>query len=309
MKVMALCAAVAVLGACKAKEQKPSGGSAGSAGSTGSAAQSSGPVKTATVEGFRTPESVKWDSAQDVYFVSNINGQPNAKDGNGYISVVLPAGTVRDSAFIKGGLNAPKGLALVHDTLWVADIDVVRAYNARTAAPVATVPIPGAVFLNDIAAAPDGSLYITDTAIRFGAKGPEHAGTDQIFRIAPDHKVSVAFKGDSLGRPNGITWDAGNQRFIVVPFGGSKLVTWKPGEKQVTSFASGPGQFDGVEIVKGAVWVSSWADSSVYRYQNGEGTNLIKGVPSPADIGYDAKRNRLLIPIFTGNRVEIWQLP
>jgi hypothetical protein len=61
-------------------------------------------------------------------------------------------------------------------------------------------------------------------------------------------------------------------------------------------------------IAHGAVWVSSWADSSVYRYVNGQGTNLIKGVPSPADIGYDAKRNRLLIPIFTGNRVEIWQL-
>jgi hypothetical protein len=71
----------------------------------------------------------------------------------------------------------------------------------------------------------------------------------------------------------------------------------------------GAGQFDGVEITgDGALWVSSWADSSVYRYAGGQGTNLIKGVPSPADIGYDARRNRLLIPIFTGNRVEIWQL-
>jgi hypothetical protein len=46
----------------------------------------------------------------------------------------------------------------------------------------------------------------------------------------------------------------------------------------------------------------------VYRYVNNEGKNLIKGVPSPADIGYDAKRNRVLIPIFTGNRVEIWKV-
>ena len=114
------------------------------------------PVKAASVGGFQTPESVKWDSAQDVYFVSNINGAPSAKDGNGYISRLGPAGMVRDSAFIKG-LNAPKGMALVHDTLWVADIDQVRAFDARTAAPVATVPVPGAVFLNDIAAAPDGA--------------------------------------------------------------------------------------------------------------------------------------------------------
>ena len=271
------------------------------------AAKAIGPVKVASVNGFQTPESVLWDSSQDVYFVSNINGNPAVKDGNGFISVLAPAGMMRDSAFIKG-LNAPKGMALVHDTLWVTDIDVVRGFNARTGALVATVVLPGAVFLNDITAAPDGSLYITDTAIRFGAKGMEHVGTDQIFRVEPNHKVDIALKSDTLSRPNGITWDATNQRLIVVPVGGNKLFAWKPGDAAPTVIGSGPGGYDGVEIVHGAIFVSSWADSSVYRYEDGQGTRLIKGVPSPADIGYDAKRNRLLIPIFTGNRVEIWQL-
>jgi sugar lactone lactonase YvrE len=289
-------AMVALLCACKpAAKSDQAGGTSGT------------PTKAATVAGFQTPESVLWDSAQDVYFVSNVNGNPTAKDGNGYISVIAPDGTVRDSAFIKR-LNAPKGMALVHDTLWVADIDVVRGFNARTDAPVATVPIPGAVFLNDIAAAPDGSLYITDTAIRFGAQGPEHVGTDQIFRVAPDRKVSSALKTDSLARPNGITWDAANQRFVIVSFGDGTIRAWKPGETTTTALGTGPGMFDGVEIAHGTLWVSSWADSSVYRYANGQGTNAIKGAPSPADIGYDAKRNRVLIPIFTENRVEIWEL-
>jgi sugar lactone lactonase YvrE len=293
---MALCGALAVLCACGGKEKQGAETSGGQ------------PVKVASVDGFQTPESVMWDSTQDVYFVSNINGLPNAKDGNGYISVVEPTGTLRDSAFMKG-LNAPKGMAVVGDTLWVSDIDVVRAYNTRTGAPIATVQVPGAVFLNDVAAAPDGSIYITDTAIRFGTSGVEHVGSDQVFRIAPDRKVSVALKNDTLGRPNGIAWDGANQRFIVVPFGTGTLWAWKPRETRITAIGTGPGQFDGVELVHGAIWVSSWADSSVYRYQNGEGTNLIKGVPSPADIGYDAKRNRVLIPIFMGNRVEIWELP
>lgn len=292
-------AAVALTCACKpgAKNDhsKPANGGA--------------PVKSATVEGFKTPESVKWDSAQDVYFVSNINGAPAVKDGNGYISRLSPTGTVTDSVFMKG-LDAPKGMALVGDTLWIADIDQVRAFNARTGAPVATVRAPGAIFLNDIAVAPDGSLYVTDTAIRFGANGAiEHPITDQIFRIGPDHKVSVAIKSDSLGRPNGITWDAAHQRFIVVPFGANTVLAWKPGETTVTKLWAGPGQFDGVEFTKdGALLVSSWADSSVHRLVSGQGSTLITGVPSPADIGYDARRNRLLIPIFTGNRVEIWQL-
>ena len=292
---LAVGAAVAI--ACAGKSGAQNAGTSGT------------PAKVASVGGFQTPESVKWDSAQDVYFVSNINGAPNAKDGNGYISRVGPAGMVRDSAFIKG-LNAPKGMALVHDTLWVADIDQVRAFEARTGASVATINVPGAILLNDIAAAPDGSLYVTDTAIRFGANGQiEHPGTDQIFRIAPDRTVSVAIKSDSLGRPNGIAWDAANQRFIVVPFGANKVVSWKPGETTTSALGTGAGQFDGVEITKeGTIWVSSWADSSVYRYTRGQFSNPIKGVPSPADIGYDARRNRLLIPIFTGNRVEIWQL-
>ena len=284
-------AVVAAAAACKPAEK--------------SGAVSGPPTKTATVAGFQTPESVLWDSTLDVYFVSNINGNPAAKDGNGFISVVDPAGTMRDSVFIKG-LNAPKGMAVVGDTLWVTDIDVIRGFNARTEAPVATVTIPGAVFLNDITAAPDGSLYITDTAIRFGAQGPEHVGHDRIYRVAPDRKVSVALESDSLGRPNGITWDRANDRFIVVPFGTGKLFGWKP-DQAPTTLGTGPGQFDGVEIAGTAIWVSSWADSSVYRYVDGQGTNVIKGVPSPADIGYDAKRHRVLIPIFTGNRVEIWQ--
>jgi hypothetical protein len=92
-------------------------------------------------------------------------------------------------------------MALVHDTLWVADIDVMRV-RAVTGAPVGQCGSRSSLSQR-CGRAPDGSLYITDTAVRFGAKR-RHVGTDQIFRIAPDHKVSVALKSD-LGRPNGIT--------------------------------------------------------------------------------------------------------
>ncbi len=274
------------------------------------------PAKVATVAGFLTPESVKYDASQDVYFVSNINGNPSQKDGNGFISRVRPDGSVENLKFIEGGksgvtLNAPKGLALIGDTLWATDIDAVRGFNARTGAPVATVDLApqGAVFLNDPAAAPDGSLYVTDTGIRIDEKGNiTHPAPDRIFRIAPDRKVTVAVQGDTLERPNGITWDQAGSRFIVVAFGGPSIFAWKPGDAAPTVIAKGPGRFDGVEVAGGKLLVSSWADSSVASYENGKGTKLITGVPSPADIGYDAKRNRVLIPVFQANRVEIWQL-
>ncbi|PYP81996.1 MAG: hypothetical protein DMD25_00425, partial [Gemmatimonadetes bacterium] len=132
-------------------------------------------------------------------FVSNINGSPTAKDNNGFISRVRPDGAVENLKFIEGGhggvtLNAPKGLAIRGDTLWVADIDVVRAFDAKTGAPRDSVSMAslGAVFLNDIAIAQTGALYITDTGIRFDDVGNVlHPGPDRIFRVGTDRQVTV----------------------------------------------------------------------------------------------------------------------
>ena len=274
-------------------------------------------TKVLTVEGFLTPESVLHDTGQDIYFVSNINGSPTAKDNNGFISRVKPDGAVENLKLIEGGrtgitLNAPKGLALAGDTLWVADIDAVRAFNAKTGAPIDSVSLSklGAVFLNDVVVVPTGALYVTDTGIRFDDVGNVlHPGPDRVFRIGPDRAVTVAVRGDTLGRPNGIALDAAGKRFVIVEFGGRSVLAWKLGDKAPSVIAKGPGGFDGVEIVGGRILVSSWSDSTVSSYETGQEVKLITGVPSPADIGYDAKRNRVLIPIFTGNRVEIWQLP
>ena len=274
-------------------------------------------TKVASIAGFLTPESVLHDTTQDIYFVSNINGSPTAKDNNGFISRVRPDGAVENLKFIEGGkngvtLHGPKGLALWGDTLWVADIDVVRGFNARTGASIDSVSLAslGAVFLNDIAIAPTGALYITDTGIRFDDVGNVlHPGPDRVFRIGPDRKVTVAVRGDTLGRPNGIALDPVGKRFVIVEFGGRSLLAWKPEDKAPSVIAKGPGGFDGVVIAGGKILVSSWTDSTVSSYETGQAVKLVTGVPSPADIGYDAKRNRLLIPIFTGNRVEIWQLP
>ena len=275
-----------------------------------------GATKVSAVDGFLTPESVLHDATQDIYFVSNINGSPNAKDNNGFISRVRPDGAVENLKFIEGGkngvtLNGPKGLAVSGDMLWIADIDAVRAFNARTGAQMDTVGLAslGAVFLNDLVVTETGALYITDTGIRFDDVGnAQHPGPDRIFRIASDRQVTVAARGDTLGQPNGIAVDPVGKRFVVVS-GGKSVFSWKPGDKAPTVLAKGAGGYDGVVIVGNRVFVSSWNDSTVSSYETGDQVKVVTGVPSPADIGYDAKRNRLLIPIFMGNRIEIWQLP
>jgi hypothetical protein len=48
----------------------------------------------------------------------------------------------------------------------------------------------------------------------------------------------------------------------------------------------------------------------VFRVEpDGMVSTVVSHVPSPADIGYDARRNRVLIPVFTENRIVIHPLP
>lgn len=262
------------------------------------------------------PESARYDRDLDVWFVSNVNGTPSQKDNNGYISRLRPDGTPYTIKFIEGGkkgvtLNAPKGLAINGDTLWVADIDVARAFNKRTGALIANVSTQGrARFLNGAAVGPDGAIYMTDTGVLFGSKGDvSHPGPDQVFRITRAG-AKAALTSPKLEGPNGIAWDSQRKRFVIVSFLGKGIYGWKPGDKDVESIGSGPGQLDGVVFLPdGRLLVTSWTDSSLFVLENGQARKVASKVPSPADIDVDPKDSRVAVPLLMENRVEFWDLP
>jgi len=261
------------------------------------------------------PESARYDRDLDVWFVSNINGTPLQKDNNGYISRLRPDGTPYTIKFIEGGkkgvtLNAPKGLAINGDTLWVADIDVARAFNKRTGALIANVSTQGrARFLNGATVGPDGAIYMTDTGVLFGSKGEvSHPGPDQVFRITRGGAKAV-LTSPKLEGPNGITWDSKQRRFVIVSFLGKGIYGWKPGDKDVESIGSGPGQQDGVVFLPdGRLLVTSWTDSSLFVLENGQARKVVPKVPSPADIDVDPKDSRVAVPLLMENRVELWEV-
>ena len=274
------------------------------------------PTQVSVTEGFATPESVLWDAEQQVWFVSNINGGPTEKDDNGFISRLGADGTIDSLHWVSGGrdgvtLNAPKGMAIVGDLLWVTDIDALRAFDRRSGALMASMEFGDqARFLNDIAAAPDGALYITDTGIAIGPEGMTRPGPDRIFKVV-DGMMAVIAEGAHLEGPNGITWDAANTRLIMVPFASTALYTLSP-EGRAGSLGTGLGGHDGVEILAdGRIIVSSWEGGSVFvvGMDGAENTVLVSGLDAPADIGLDRARNLVAIPLFNENRVEFWRIP
>lgn len=285
------------------------------AGNDSAAAAAAMAEKIGEIGGFRVPESVKYDADLDVYFVTNINGNPSQKDNNGYIAIIRADSTTVVRTFVEGGtrglfLNAPKGMAIAGDTLFVTDIDFLRKYNKRTGDYFGAISLreENATFLNDVAIGPDG-IYVTDTGIRFDASGGmTHPGVNRVFRVV-GLNITDAASGDSLLNPNGIAWDAANNRFILAPFGGPQVQTWSPGQANPATLATGPGGYDGVEVVGDRVFVSSWTDSSVYVIRGGQMSKIVGGVSAPADIGIDTKRNVLAIPRFNDGKVEFYRIP
>src|SRR5688572_13994434 len=168
-----------------------------------------------TLTGLRNPESVRYDAEQDVYFISNMAGYGSVKDGNGYIVRASAADLRQSSIFARGGiggvtLDAPKGMAISGDTLWVADIDRLRGFHRVTGGSLATVDFAplGAVLLNDVALGPGGELRVTDTGIRMTEIGVWFVGPARVFAVGPGATIRTVAEGSVIGQPNGIAWDS-----------------------------------------------------------------------------------------------------
>jgi hypothetical protein len=265
--------------------------------------------------GLRTPESVLHDAVADVYLVANINGGPLAKDGNGFISRLSPDGAVLALTWIDGAaedvtLHAPKGMAIRGDSLFVADIDVIRIFDRQSGVPIGAWPVEGATFLNDITVAADGTIYATDSGYRMGASGLEPSGTDAVIRFAPDGTPVPLVSGSGLGGPNGILAHGG--RIIVVTMGSGRLLLVEDESGTISGLPAPPaGSLDGIVVTReGDYLVSSWEGEAVYAFAGGVTYEIaVDSVPAPADIGYDAGRHRVLIPLFHADRVEIRAVP
>lgn len=148
------------------------------------------------VKGFSSPESAAWDGSH--YLVSNVGKElkPTAKDGDGFISRMDAKGENLKLDFITG-LNAPKGLLVIGNTLYVCDIDVLLGFDLESGKKNFEVSFAadGVTFLNDICAAGEGRAMVsaTDKNMVYLVDLREKSATPLKFDHAPKGPNGLAF--------------------------------------------------------------------------------------------------------------------
>lgn len=250
-----------------------------------------------SLSGFQEPESVVLEGRENVLYVSNMNGDASAKDGNGYISKISTDGRILSKAWV-AGLNAPKGLAVVFRKLFVADIDeLVEITFSNQEKKI--YKAPGAQFLNDVTDDAGGRIYVSDTY------------TNAIYR-ATGGKFELWLRDPKLNGPNGLA--AGSKRLIVASWGAGdapgSLLTVSLDKKEIAPLGDGRpvGKLDGVAPDgHGNFLVTDWVAGDLLLVSpSGESIRVMHLGDGSADFFYLIKDAVLIVPIMKEGRVDAY---
>jgi len=254
-------------------------------------------------EGMDSPESVYFDAASGFLYSSQIGGDAAAKDGNGRIVKLTLEGKVIDANWITG-LNAPKGMRAYRGTLFVADIDEVVAIDIA-AGRIASRTKTDAKFLNDLATAPDGTVYTTDSF------------QNRVYVIR-NGVASVFVESPKLELPNGILVDGGK---VIVATDGrparggggtpGSLFAIDLASREITQVTTQPiGTPDGLESDgRGGYIVADVGGGRIFHVSaSGEARQIRQLDRQPADISFIPGRRLLVVPHLGLNRVSAYDL-
>jgi len=242
----------------------------------------------------KQPESVVYDIMRRSIYVSNINGEPDAADGNGFISLIANDGKIEKLKWVDG-LNAPKGMAMLGKKLFVTDINELLVIDVETAKVTKRFKADDKSFLNDIAVTSSGVIYVTDTA------------TNRLYRLYQG-KFETWLEDPRLENPNGLYID---NKHIIVGSWGKPTEGWKtdvpghillisPEDKSIKDFADGKpiGNLDGLaKRDNNSFLVTDWMQGKLKLVKsNGEVSTLLELGQGSADMLYLRSKRLLLIP-------------
>lgn len=242
-----------------------------------------------TKETIPVPESVLIHGK--TLYVSLIDGEGNAKDGIGGVGQLNMDGSVKNLNWITG-LNAPKGLGMYKDKMYVADLDVIVVIDINKGKVLEKLEAPGAIFLNDITVDSKGVVYVSDTRKGF------------IYKVT-GNKVELYM--ENVKSANGLK-AIGTDLYVLA---GPEL--WKiNAKKEITVITKGFEKGgDGVEPVgNGDFLVTCWPGIIYYVKADGSFEKIldVQGQMNTADLAYDAKNKMLYIPTFNKKSVIAYKL-
>lgn len=244
----------------------------------------------------KTPESVIFDEKRNVLYVANVNENPWEKDGNGFVSRLSPTGEVLDLEWVTG-FSGPKGMAIIDDTLYVADLDEVGVIDLEKGALINKIKIDGAEGINDITPDNEGGFFISDS------------NRGKLYRY--QNGEMAVFHDDTPGRPNGV-FVIKDQ--LLVAFSKTNEFTSfdiSNPEKKIIATAIGAG--DGVTPTNdpNRFLVSDWNGEIFIIDLEGNKQSLLKTKDqgkNTADIWFIAEQNLVLVPTFFDNRIVAYRL-
>ena len=228
------------------------------------------------------PESVLPDLDKKVLYISLIDGAPWEIDGKGGVAKLSLEGKVVDANWITG-LNAPKGMGLYKNKLYIADMAQVVIADSKTGKIESKLDVAGAEGLNDVSINDKGIVFVTDSK------------NGKVFKVE-DGKASVHL--ENIEGINGIKVIK-NELYVL---GGPVLYKVKA-DKSLVKVADGFLQGgDGLEPLKaGGFIVSCWGGLIYFVDAQGKSELLLdtrEEKINTADIGYNPNGNIIYVPTF-----------
>ena len=238
------------------------------------------------------PESVYYDAKRQVLYTSNIDGEPWKDDKQGSLGKLALDGSIIAAQWVTG-LSAPKGLALLCNLLYVGDMTEVVVVDVDKGAIVKRIAVPGAKGLNDVAASPDGVIYVSDS---MGKK---------LYAIRNDEAEVYI---DNLQGPNGVLVHKG--ALYLLDGSAAYRVESDRSLKAISSDIEGV--IDGIEPVSDDEFLlSTWQGTIFYVKADGTRELLLDTRAdkiNAADIGYDPKKRIVYVPTFFHKTVAAYEL-
>ena len=232
-------------------------------------------------------EGVEYDPTNQIFLVGNGNNVVRMH------SDAVPQGTL-------GSAKSNYGMEVMNGVLFSIVGSAIKGYDVTTGAQVMTHTLSGASFLNGMASNGTDKLWVSD----FSAKKIYELNVADL--AAPSSSIVVA---NTTSTPNGLTYDAANNRLVMVSWGANAsikaidLSTYALSVITTTNL----GNCDGVDHdAYGNYYVSSWSPNAITKFSNDFTTTstvtVTGGVSSAADICYAEELDTLAIPC-TGNNV------